>query len=96
MPPVSGGGQSGGLKETSLTSLETTMSSPLSSSVTPVFEVRFVPLFAFGRALCFPCDAGGHVDLDALPAKAKNNYFFARAMIGKDFLSPSICRAVAH
>ena len=55
------------------------------------FEVRFESLFVPGRALAFPCDDHGCVDLDALPARAKNNYLFARAMVGKDFSPPALC-----
>ena len=55
------------------------------------FEIRFASLFEPGRALSFPCDACGHVDIDALPAGVKNNYFFARAMVGKDFAAPCVC-----
>lgn len=55
------------------------------------FEVRFDSLFTPGRALVFPCDDSGHVDLDALSERARNNYLFARAMVGKDYLAPSIC-----
>ncbi|WP_077035626.1 hypothetical protein [Pelomonas sp. KK5] len=57
------------------------------------FEIRFESLFNSGRALSFPCDDHGHVDLDALPSRAKQNYFFARAMVGKDFCPPSLCVA---
>ncbi|HEY4081727.1 MAG TPA: hypothetical protein VGM81_13630 [Burkholderiaceae bacterium] len=55
------------------------------------FEVRFESLFIPGRALTFPCDDHGQVNLDALPPRAKNNYFFARAMVGKDFSPPALC-----
>ena len=55
------------------------------------FEVRFESLFIPGRALTFPCDDHGHVNLDALPPRAKTNYFFARAMVGKDFSPPALC-----
>jgi len=54
------------------------------------FEIRFASLFAAGHALAFPCDAFGKVDLDALPAQARTNYLFARAMVGKDFCAPCI------
>lgn len=58
---------------------------------TQQFEVRFESLFNPGRALAFPCDDHGHVDLDALPMRARNNYLFARAMVGKDFSPPALC-----
>jgi hypothetical protein len=61
--------------------------------VTQSFEVRFASLFTQGRALAFPCDAKGCVDLDALPDRAKNNYLFARAMVGRDYSTPCICQS---
>lgn len=59
-------------------------------SQTVCFEVRFESLFDAGRGMSFPCDQEGHVDLDSLPARARNNYLFARAMVGKDYLPPAI------
>jgi len=56
------------------------------------FEVRYASLFVPGRALAFPCDALGRVDLDTLPDRARDNYFFARAMVGKDYSLPCICQ----
>ncbi len=55
------------------------------------FEIRFESLFNPGRALSFPCDDHGQVDLDNLPSRARQNYFFARAMVGKDFSPPALC-----
>src|SRR5205809_4501536 len=45
------------------------------------FQLRFQSLFDPGRGYAFPCDEQGHVDLDALSEKARNNYLYARAMI---------------
>lgn len=58
----------------------------------PLFEVRFMSLYLQGRGLAFPCDARGHVDLDGLSERARNNYLYARAMIGRDNSAPCICR----
>lgn len=55
--------------------------------------LRFASLFAEGRALVFPCDERGQVDLDALPERARGNYLFARALVGRDFAMPRVCRA---
>ena len=49
------------------------------------FELRFASLFHEGRGLAFPCDAAGRVDLDALSERARNNYFYARAVGGREF-----------
>ena len=54
------------------------------------FELRFRSLFNEGRGLAFPCDAGGQVDLDALSERGRNNYLFARAMVGREFATPDI------
>jgi len=60
------------------------------AALTSPFEVRFESLFTPGRALVFPCDDHGHVDLDALPLRARTNYLFARAMVGRDYLPPAL------
>jgi hypothetical protein len=61
------------------------------------FEVRFEPLTKDGHALVFPCDARGRVDLDALPPRARSNYLYARALMGRDFSRPHLspCPATA-
>lgn len=47
-----------------------------------------------GRALAFPCDASGRVDMDALSERARNDYLFARAAVGREFAMPVVqaCR----
>jgi len=57
----------------------------------PTFQVRFGSLFDTGRALAFPCDAGGRVDLDALSEPLRDNYLYARAMVGRDYSMPCVC-----
>jgi hypothetical protein len=49
------------------------------------YEVRFQSLFDAGRALTFPCDSRGRVELDALSDRAKHNYLYARAVVGREF-----------
>ena len=61
--------------------------------VVPSFEVRFMSLFQRGRGPAFPCDAHGHVDLDSLSERARNNYLFARATVGRDHAAARICLA---
>ena len=60
------------------------------------YELRFRDLFAEGRALAFPCDAQGQVDVDALSPRARNNYFHARTAIGRDFAIPAVSQSAAH
>lgn len=61
----------------------------------PCFQVRFASLYAPGRAMAFPCDDKGRVDLDALTDRARDNYLFARAMVGRDFSPPCVCPPAA-
>ena len=43
------------------------------------YEIRFQSLYQEGRALCFPCDEDGQVEIDRLSERARDNYFYARA-----------------
>lgn len=54
------------------------------------FEIRFPSLFREGRGLAFPCNAAGQVDLDTMSERARNNYLFAHAMVGREFASPQV------
>jgi hypothetical protein len=57
------------------------------------FELRFRSLFQSGRALSFPCDAQGAVELDDLSDRARENYFFARTVVGREYACPVVCAA---
>lgn len=56
------------------------------------YELRFDSLFVEGRGLSFPCDAQGRVRLDCLSERARTNYLYARAVIGREFRSPAVRR----
>jgi len=58
----------------------------------PTHEIRFQSLFR-ERGLCFPCDERGHVELDALSDRARENYLYARAVVGVEFSHPQVCPA---
>jgi hypothetical protein len=60
------------------------------------FELRFASLFDAGRAFSFPCDPAGRVDLDTLSGRARANYLFARATIGRDFAWPFVQPQAVH
>ena len=60
------------------------------------YELRFQPISTEGRGFSFPCDAEGHVDIDALGHKARLNYFFARTVIGREFSLPAVQRCTLH
>jgi hypothetical protein len=56
----------------------------------PHFQLRFESLFNAGRALAFPCDERGQVQLDGLSERARQNYFYARAVVGREFATPAV------
>jgi len=60
------------------------------------YQLRFQSLFDEGRAYAFPCDALGHVDMDALSDRARQNYLYARAVIGREFAFPAVLPADLH
>jgi hypothetical protein len=60
------------------------------------YELRFQSLFNEGRALTFPCDAQGHVELDALSDRARQNYLYARAVVGREFATPAVLPTELH
>lgn len=63
-----------------------TASSPQASS----FKIRFPSLSSEGNSEDFPCDEAGRFDLDELDERARWNYLFARAMIGREYGKPSV------
>jgi hypothetical protein len=60
------------------------------------YELRFGHLFHEGRALAFPCDANGQVRLDQLSERARANYLYARALVGREFAQPAVLRSDLH
>jgi hypothetical protein len=58
------------------------------------FQIRFDYLFDVGRSLAFPCDAQGRVDIDALSERARTNYLYARAMVGREYATPAVAPAL--
>ena len=68
----------------------------MKTTPTPAYELHFQTLRAQGRALSFPCDAEGHVDLDQLPEKARSNYLYARVVVGNEFAWPVVRPATIH
>jgi hypothetical protein len=54
------------------------------------YEIRFQSLFNEGRALSFPCDSEGHVMLDSLSDRARDNYLYARAVVGREYAFPCV------
>ncbi|WP_423601352.1 hypothetical protein [Roseateles sp. MS654] len=56
------------------------------------YLLRFESLFHAGRGLCFPCDERGQVELDQLGEQARENYLFARAVVGHEYATPVVQR----
>lgn len=61
-------------------------------SMPAAFQLCFRSLFDPGRGYAFPCDGNGRVDLDGLSEEARNNYLYARAMIGRELSVPEVER----
>lgn len=54
------------------------------------YELRFESLYQSGRGFAFPCDAKGQVTLDSLSERARANYLFARAVVGRELDTPQV------
>jgi hypothetical protein len=54
------------------------------------YALTFESLSGDGLAYAFPCDAKGHVDLDALDERSRNDYLFARGLVGRTFAAPAV------
>jgi hypothetical protein len=59
-------------------------------------QLCFRSLFHSGRGFAFPCDPRGQVDLDQMSERARNNYFYARAMVGRELSVPAVEAAELH
>ena len=57
------------------------------------YELRFTGLFNRGRGYAFPCDAKGRVNVDELSDRGRENYFYARAVVGKELAAPIVALA---
>lgn len=60
------------------------------------YELRFESLFVEGRGMSFPCDAAGQVNLDRLSDRARCNYLYARAVVGREFRTPAVRLSELH
>lgn len=68
----------------------------MSDPTTTHFELRFQSLFDSGRGYAFPCDREGQVDLDQLSDRARNNYLYARAVVGRELAVPAVRTGAPH
>ena len=53
-------------------------------------ELRYQSLFNPGRALSFPCDAEGRVQMDTLGVRALANYLYVRVVVGREYAIPQV------
>ena len=53
-------------------------------------ELWFRSLFNEGRGFAFACDSAGRVNMGELSERGRRNYLFARAMVGREFATPSV------
>ena len=60
------------------------------------YELRFQSLRNEGRDYAFPCDPKGQVNMDLLSERARNNYFYARAVVGRELAFPAVRPKVLH
>ena len=60
------------------------------------YELRFQSLFDQGRALAFPCDGRGQVEMDALGDRARMNYLYARSLVGREVSVPTVTSIDLH
>ncbi len=70
--------------------------SPSTSHQASRYELRFRSLSSEGRCPAFPCDAAGHVDMDALSERGRLEYFYARTVIGREFALPAVQVSTIH
>lgn len=52
--------------------------------------IKYQSLSHAGKSLVFPCDAEGHVPLDELSERAREDYLYARAVVGREFAFPAV------
>lgn len=49
-----------------------------------------------GSGFAFPCDAKGQVDMDGMSERTRNNYLYARAMMGREVSYPAVEAVKLH
>ena len=62
----------------------------MNQSTATHYELRFQSLSGSGQGFAFPCDRHGRVDLNQLSETARNNYLYARAVVGREFAAPAV------
>jgi hypothetical protein len=60
------------------------------------YELRFQSLFHTGRALAFPCDAGGEVAWHAMSDRARSSFLRAQESVGIEFAQPDVRPSIVN
>ena len=60
------------------------------------FRLCFRSLLDAGAGFSFPCDDHGRVDMDGLSEPARNDYLYARAMVGRELAAPAVEPGEVH
>lgn len=63
---------------------------PAAHHDTARYRLRFRSMFNQGKGYLFPCDEDGRVDMSTLSEGVRNNYLYARALVGRDFFCPAV------
>ena len=58
------------------------------------FQLRFRSFVGEANEFTGPCDAAGRVVMDEMSERARSNYLFARAMVGRLYAPPEITAEV--
>lgn len=66
------------------------VAAPPPQAGSPSFFLVFRSLFQSGRGFAFACDPQGQVDMDGMRERERNNYLYARAMVGREVDFPSV------
>lgn len=68
-----------------------------SSHGSPLFAAAYTLVYLpirGGDCFAFPCDEAGTVEMNGLSDRARDDYLLARALVGRNFHSPTVvCRA---
>ena len=59
-------------------------------------EIRYESLHGAGRSLSFPCNAEGQVPLDSLTDTVREDYLYARAVVGREYAFPAVFPHAHH
>jgi hypothetical protein len=60
------------------------------------YELRYQSLLDAAHTYVFPCDAEGHVNMDALSDAVREMYLYVRAVVGREVSTPAVIGAVVR